>query len=541
MGSSPSEPPADASGSGNTTLSGGSCEVELHQHVDSGVKKVFSGTGWHNVKDAPSSSDHIFGYNEATSYRANANKNCMIVGYTWHGGGKYHKDNTETGDAFMIIDGYHDLRSTQGIHPKTYNDNIDGLRIQYAPSGVAPEIGYTINIPAQVPHNFFFPKNIEDSNKRVKDDNGTLFDPCPGTDKKYFNSMPGVNCVYSDTDETQVQALHDAVGGGAKSNQAAMLTYVRGEFCKNSENAFKSVGGGETCMEHGAGQEIAMEYCGEGSRIIPENRGGDANCTSTTLDVDNYNQLAEKYCDANPGDSWCACYNVYKHANDGSFCDSNPTAAGCSKKVQSFDAMVNKVPSDQRAQFAGQDHCFGGVCGLNTYKPDKYRDPCSSQINVCIQDFTIESLVDTNFQAACVIDTGSGDGPSVDDQGQTGQSAGDIIAKENLNKAEQELADAEAAVAAGEPGAEERLAAAKKALGEAEADVLEPPSLTDFQNNPQAYFPQSIEGLKTDQRQQIGAGVMGAVALAFMMMMLLLVAGGGGGGGGAPVRRRRYR
>ena len=173
-------------------------------------------------------------------------------------------------------------------------------------------------------------------------------------------------------------------------------------------------------------------------------------------------------------------------------------------------------------------------------KPDKYRDPCSSQINVCIQDFTIDSLVDTNFQAACVIDTGSGDGPSVDDQGQTGQSAGDIIAKENLKKAEQELADAEAAVAAGEPGAEERLAAAKKAMGEAEADVLEPPSLTDFQNNPQAYFPQSIEGLKTDQRQQIGAGVMGAVALAFMMMMLLLVAGGGGGGG-APVRGRRYR
>jgi hypothetical protein len=135
--------------------------------------------------------------------------------------------------------------------------------------------------------------------------------------------------------------------------------------------------------------------------------------------------------------------------------------------------------------------------------------------------------------------------PSVDDQGQTGTGTGNnaaeqAIAKDNLNKAEQELADAEAAVAAGEPGAEARLAAAKKALGEAEADVLEPPSLTDFQNNPQAYFPQSIEGLKADQRQQIGAGVIGAVALAFMMMMLLLVAGSGGGSG-APVRRRRYR
>ena len=132
---------------------------------------------------------------------------------------------------------------------------------------------------------------------------------------------------------------------------------------------------------------------------------------------------------------------------------------------------------------------------------------------------------------------GSGDEEEVD--------VAAIIAKDEFDKAQDELAAAQAAVAAGEPGAEARLEAALQELKDAEYTykdaTMEPPSLTDFKNNPQAYFPQSIEGLKADQRQQIGAGVIGAVALAFMMMMLLLVAGGGGGGGGAPVRRRRYR
>lgn len=512
----------------------GTCYLKLYADINRGGTEITwrGTTGSENVQNV-SGIDYRFGYNKASSYEVGADKHCMIVGYNWHGGGIHHNNGVPKGDIKMFKHGVNnDLRNVEGRETRHFNDDLDGIRLQFVPGAGSGQMQHPINVPAQKPHNYFSPRTVTGE---VLDSNGVRFTPCPGG-TAYFNSQSGITCIY-DKSASALQTLHDAVGGGAKSNQAAMLTYFRSEFCKDSENAFKSVGGGETCMEYGAGQEIAMEYCGEGSRITPENRGGDANCTSTTLDIDNYNQLAEQYCDANPGDSWCACYNVYKHANDGSFCDSNPTAAGCSKKVQSFDAMVNKVPSDQRAQFAGQDHCFGGVCGLNTYKPDKYRDPCSSQINVCIQDFTIESLVDTNFQAACVIDTGSGDGPSVDDQGQTGQSAGDIITKDNLKNAEQELVDAEAAVAAGEPGAEERLAAAKKALREAKADVLEPPSLTDLQNNPQAYFPQSIDGLKTDQRQQIGAGVIGAVALAFMMMMLLLVAGGGG----APVRKRRYR
>jgi hypothetical protein len=380
-------------------------------------------------------------------------------------------------------------------------------------------------------------------------------------------------CVYSKS-ESKLREVYDTLS--SDSNRSPMVTDMINRLCVKEENLAFSLPTGGVCAEHEQGRQIAKDFCLDGDNILNETEicsadvltGGQATYDEILKDYcgrganiktsgcaplntgdgasGTFETLARAYCDTATGksDSWCSCYNVKKHGTDGSFCNSNSTATGCQSMKDTFGLLVEKTPSDQKALWNGMEACFGGVCGTgNIFKPTGYDDNCDRPVNVCIQDFTIESLVDTNFQAACVIDSGSGDGPSVDDQGQTGtgnNAAEQAIAKDNLNKAQQELADAEAAVAAGEPGAEERLAAAKKAMGEAEADVLEPPSLTDFQNNPQAYFPQSIEGLKTDQRQQIGAGVMGAVALAFMMMMLLLVAGGGGGGG-APVRRRRYR
>jgi hypothetical protein len=59
------------------------------------------------------------------------------------------------------------------------------------------------------------------------------------------------------------------------------------------------------------------------------------------------------------------------------------------------------------------------------------------------------------------------------------------------------------------------------------------------ETGPKAYIPKSLDGLKNDRKQQIGAGVMGALVLGCMMMLLLLVASAGGGGGGPAKRRFR--
>jgi len=69
-------------------------------------------------------------------------------------------------------------------------------------------------------------------------------------------------------------------------------------------------------------------------------------------------------------------------------------------------------------------------------------------------------------------------------------------------------------------------------------DAVESPiSLTDFRTNPRSYIPNSLDGLKTNKKQKIGAGFTGALVLGCMMMLLLIVASASGGGSA----KKRFR
>jgi len=135
---------------------------------------------------------------------------------------------------------------------------------------------------------------------------------------------------------------------------------------------------------------------------------------------------------------------------------------------------------------------------------------------VCIQDIDIGSLTDSNIQATCDIDSG-GDSPSVSEPSPAQDSA------------KSELEEAKAAVARGDDGAQERLDAAEAGLDAADDAAGE--------TGPRAYIPKSLDGLKNDRKQQIGAGVMGALVLGCMMMLLLIVASASGGGSA----KKRFR
>ena len=386
--------------------------------------------------------------------------------------------------------------------------------------------------------------NPNDSNQLITSttDKGQ---PCPGAAKASIIGHRRYRCTYDNA--SQIKNLHTTIKNKPGSDpRKIMYNNIVNKYCTTAtrlDDVISSNGTNNRCRDEVDNVAQAVSYCSVDDRIKSET----TICAATEVGGDTtYEAMAKAYCDTAAGksDSWCACYNVYKHSTDKSFCNSNPTATGCQKMKDGFGLLVEKTPSNQKALWDGMEPCFGGVCGTGTFKPTGYNDNCGKDVNVCIQDFTIEGLDQSSVQAACVINAGSPSGVSDGAGDEEEVDVAAVIAKDELDKAQNELAAAQAAVAAGEPGAEARLEAALQEMKDAEYTykdaTIEPPSLTDFQNNPQAYFPQSIEGLKTDQRQQIGAGVMGAVALAFMMMMLLLVAGGGGGGG-APVRRRRYR
>jgi hypothetical protein len=324
--------------------------------------------------------------------------------------------------------------------------------------------------------------------------------------------------------------------------------------CHKTENLDFSIGGDELCAHHQEGKAIAIEYCETGDNFTSDTvvctpdglskAGGygdllkwycgkagnikTAKCDVTINANDNklartdYDTLAEKYCKTatGRGDPWCGCHNITTGV-----CDAHPTAAGCAKKKQTFDKLVAATPKDQQNLWSGMEACFGRVCtGTGVFIPPNTNQNCDKSINVCIQDIDIGSMTDSNFEAKCDIKSGDGS-PSVSEPSAAQDSA------------KSELEEAKAALARGDAGAQERVDAAEAALAAADESAGEPISLTDFRTNPKSYIPKSLDGLKNDRKQQIGAGVMGALVLGCMMMLLLLVVSASGGGGG-PVKRR---
>ena len=241
------------------------CNVKLYQHWgnrgDPGAIYGLDETG------------DMMGYfeNHATSATTTADESCMAVGYSWWEG---NNNGNEYGDIKMFRNGYRDLKpDKEGLEPRTWSDDLDGVRFQTVPSATSSQMQYHIEVPVQTPHNYFSPINIEDDGGKVKDDNGTKFNPCPGASAKYFNSKSGVRCIYPKT-ATALQTLNSAT---KKSNMAAMHTSLAGTFCADSNNVFESPGG-QSCLERSTGAALAKTYCQVGNRIK-----SDANCNKENL------------------------------------------------------------------------------------------------------------------------------------------------------------------------------------------------------------------------------------------------------------------
>ena len=345
-------------------------------------------------------------------------------------------------------------------------------------------------------------------------------------------------------------------GEGVLSAQvpAAVKPDMINRVCNKTENLAFGIGGDQLCAHHQEGKAIATAYCKSGNNFITDtavckpsilnNAGGynplllwycgkDGNIKKAKCDVtinanDNklartdYDTLAEKYCKTatGRGDPWCGCHNITTGV-----CDAHPTAAGCAKKKQTFDKLVAATPKDQQNLWSGMEACFGRVCtGTGVFIPPNSNQNCDKTVNVCIQNIDIGEMTDSNITPVCDIDSGDGS-PSASTPSPSQANA------------QSELVEAKAALARGDAGAQERVDAAEAALAAADESAGEPISLTDFRTNPKSYIPKSLDGLKNDRKQQIGAGAMGALVLGCMMMLLLIVASASGGGGG-PVKRR---
>ncbi|ALI95414.1 hypothetical protein APZ24_gp051 [Ostreococcus lucimarinus virus 2] len=225
---------------------------------------------------------------------------------------------------------------------------------------------------------------------------------CPGATKTYKRVAGKKNaCFYDDGNDTAVRSL---LAGGSATDHAA----VKEKFCKLSKNVFKNPGGGP-CLEYDTAKSLAKEYCSVGDRIAK-----DASCTPTNLG-NFYAGIAETYCKTAAGkaDVWCSCYNVTNNV-----CDTDSAAAGCDKKRQQFDKLVEATPEGFRNVWSGKAACFGGVCQGAKYVPQNANQNCNAPVQICAQSFDLSQISESTIEAQCNLTAttttapSAGDGPS---------------------------------------------------------------------------------------------------------------------------------
>ena len=287
---------------------------------------------------------------------------------------------------------------------------------------------------------------------------------CPGATKTYKRVVGKKNaCFYDDESDT---ALRSLLAGGKEIDHATVKT----EFCKLSKNVFKNPGGGK-CLEYDSQKQLAKEYCSVGNRMAT-----DGNCTIANLG-NFYAQVAEAYCKTAAGkaDLWCSCYNVTNNV-----CDTDSAAAGCDKKRQQFDKLVDATPEGFRHVWSGKAACFGGVCQGDKYVPQNANQNCNAPVQICAQSFDLSQISESSIEAQCNLSASTGTPPSAGGTPSGTPSGG---------------------------------------IGD--------------------YTPQSLDDIKNDYKKQLAVGGVGAlfVSCCCLLVIILLLASSGGGGG--PTRFRR--
>ena len=293
--------------------------------------------------------------------------------------------------------------------------------------------------------------------------------------------------------------------GNLKSNPGGgQYSAMVSRLCGFTENlTFRLPGNDGMCAEQGAAVDIAKAYCGQGANIITQtdvcnaailpgkegtyrallstyctaNNGNIKNSSHACSTIKTYNSalydtIAKAFCEANPNDPFCSCYNVM---NDKCANDSKTGVAGCSE-TGSYVDLRNATPTDFQNVWDGQRKC-GSVCaGANKYIPANNQAGCKTTIQICAQEINVETATDSDIKAQCELNA---------EDGSSGGGGGGGGGGENVQIEE----------------------------------LIIPKSLDDIKT----FIPKGVDGLKTSRRQQTTVGVTSSIMSILMSLVVLII------------------
>ena len=327
----------------------------------------------------------------------------------------------------------------------------------------------------------------------------------------YAHSSGGSHICGYNYNYNKLQGLRQDPGG---TEYETMIS----RFCANEVNLTKPIAEGTLCAEHASAIQIAKDYCGEGDNIITQtdvcNTGDplgnlgyqqllNTYCTANNVHIKDsghacsglktsasalYNTISAAFCEANPNDSFCSCYNVVK---DKCADDSTTGVAGCNHPSgAAYVKNRNATPSDQKSLWDGQRKC-GSICtGADKYIPPNDQAGCKTTIQICSQDINVQNAKDSDITATCELNAEDGSSGG----GGGGGGGGDT---------EQET-------------------------------ITIPRSVEEVRS----FLPTNLNDVRTSKKKQVGVATMGGSFMSVICVILLIIAGTMGAG---PVARRRFR
>ena len=227
------------------------------------------------------------------------------------------------------------------------------------------------------------------------------------------NLDPNCTCVllaneYDGTEISQpiLQGLY-----ASECKDAFKWDKIAGNFCNVDENNFKSALGppGDSCINRDTDNTMRLKYC-----KIEDKIKSDGECTKSKLGETKYHEAAKTYCDANPTDRWCNCYNILNNV-----CKTNMNAYGCSKSYGDLEKKKNDFglcdanykhdcidDDDTTKGVVGykilneNKHCRPGVCD-DGYIPKDSTKGCEESYFMCDNYIDIRSMTDDEIVVKC--------------------------------------------------------------------------------------------------------------------------------------------
>ena len=214
--------------------------------------------------------------------------------------------------------------------------------------------------------------------------------PCPGGDAYWKNAIDSeISCVYdvkTGSKLGRIRTLHSEITNSTIPNdpRKTMFDKIVDDYCDRADRLNDKVTSGSgddsTCRGFSNAKEQMKGYCKQGDKIKTDTML----CTKETdsLGPTLYDELASKYCDANPNDPFCGCYNVVTNKCKGEDIDkeikrledARKPIEGVSSIWYGFDNKTEYLNIGQIEVYSGGKNIVKDIPGVYVTVNSEYGD-----------------------------------------------------------------------------------------------------------------------------------------------------------------------